>query len=174
MLGCCRKETWVMMAVIFSIQFVAQNPPVKTAGVLLGPVDGVPLRPRDSEPVLLLAPRQDLAGLQPLLHQQPRAALQRPEPGQHGLQVHVLRVEDAAAPEVDLLGGGPRLGGDGVHGPVCVVTVSAPVSAGSCCVMLLGRLLSRAALLQWSLVCCHTEDSEQSPLMLLMRKTECL
>ena len=166
-----------MMKVIFSlfsIQFVAQNPPVKTAGVLLGPVDGVPLRPRDGEPVLLLAPRQDLAGLQPLLHQQPRAALQRPEPGQHGLQVHVLRVEDAAAPEVDLLGGGPRLGGDGVHGPVCVVTVSAPVSAGSCCVMLLGRLLSRAALLQWSLVCCHTEDSEQSPLMLLMWKTKCL
>ena len=166
----------MLMLIFRRYLIVAQSSPVETAGVLLGPVDGVPLRPGDGEPVFLLAPRQDLAGLQPLLHQQPRAALQRPEPGQHGLQVHVLRVEDAAAPEVDLLGGGPRLGGDRVHGPVCVVTVSAlpGVSAGSCCVMLLGRLLSRAALLQWSLVCCHTEDSEQSPSMLLMRKTECL
>ena len=93
---------------------------MKACGVLLGPVDDVPGGTCDGEPVLLLAAGQDLAGLDLLLDAQARGCLERPQPGEDGLQVDILRVEDASSAEVDLLRDPPGLLSDWAHPDVTV------------------------------------------------------
>lgn len=90
--------------------------------MLLGPVDDVPGGPGDGEPVLLLAASQHLAGLDLLLDAQPRGGLERPQPGEHGLQVDILLIQDSSAAEVDLFCDPPGLLSDRTHPDVTNVT----------------------------------------------------
>ena len=89
--------------------------------MLLGPVDDIPGRTRDGEPVLLLAPGQDLTRLDLLLDAEARGCLERPQPREHGLQVNILGVEDASSAKINLLCDPPGFLGDRAH-PMSVST----------------------------------------------------
>ena len=88
--------------------------------MLLGPVDDVPGRPGDGEPVLLLAAGQDLTRLDLLLDAEARGCLERPQPREHGLQVNILGIEDASSAKIDLLRDPPGFLGDRAHPDVSV------------------------------------------------------
>ena len=89
--------------------------------MLLGPVDDVPGRSCNGEPVLLLAPGQDLTRLDLLLDAETRGCLERPQPRKHGLQMNILGVEDAASAKIDLLRDRPGFLSDRAH-PMSVST----------------------------------------------------
>ena len=93
---------------------VAAPKPVAEPGVLLGPVENLLPGPGDGEPVLLLAPRQNLAGLDLLLYHELTAGLERSQPRQHWGLITLVRVEDSTA-EIDFLSSKSGLCSDRRH-----------------------------------------------------------